>query len=130
MKLNTIIFYGIVGALILGAILLSGCGHNSAVFTVGNRANLGIDPQNATANISYSDGLNVVDVSRENSEWEITIDSETGISVDKKTGNVKGIKSIRRKIGVQVTGYLVELAEKNPDLAKLYIERMTAAEKK
>lgn len=116
----------LISLIAMGAILLlAGCGHNSAVFTIGTRTNLGIDPQNATANISYADGLNVVDVSRENSEWEITIDSETGVSIDPKTGNVKGVKSIKRKIGFQVTGYLVELAEKNPDLAKLYIERMT-----
>lgn len=116
----------LISIIAMGAILLlAGCGHNSAVLTIGTRMNLGIDPQNATANISYADGLNVVDISRENSEWEIDIDANTGISVDKKTGNIKGVKSIKRKIGFQVTGYLVELAEKNPDLAKLYIERMT-----
>ena len=76
-------------------------------------------------NVSYSDGLNVLDVSRENSGWELEIDADTGLSVDAKTGSIKGVKRIKRKIGVQVTGYLVELAEKNPDLAKYYIERMT-----
>ena len=116
----------LISIIAMGAILLlAGCGHNSSVFTIGERTNLGIDPNTATANISHSEGVNIIDISRENSEWEIDIDANTGISVDKKTGNIKGVKSIKRKIGFQVTGYLVELAEKNPDLAKLYIERMT-----
>lgn len=106
------------------AIMVSGCGHNTGAFTIGTRVNFGLDPANATANVSYTDGLNVLDVSRENSEWELEIDADTGLSVDSKTGNVKGVKRIKRKIGIQITGYLVELAKENPDLAKLYIERM------
>ena len=49
---------------IAAALLLPGCSHNTGAFTLGTRVNLGIDPQNATANLSYTDGLNVVDVSR------------------------------------------------------------------
>jgi hypothetical protein len=115
-------------AIIISAVALAlcaaGCGHNTGAFTIGTRVNFGLDPANATANVSYTDGLNVLDVSRENSEWELEIDADTGLSVDSKTGNVKGVKRIKRKIGIQITGYLVELAKENPDLAKLYIERM------
>ena len=50
---------------IAAALLLPGCSHNTGAFTLGTRINLGIDPQNATANASYTDGLNVIDVSRE-----------------------------------------------------------------
>ena len=50
---------------IAAALLLPGCSHNTGAFTLGTRVNLGIDPQNATANASYTDGLNVIDVSRE-----------------------------------------------------------------
>lgn len=119
---------GIVFIITIAAFIvlsLTGCGHNTGAFTIGTRVNFGLDPANATANVSYSDGLNVLDVSRENSGWELEIDADTGLSVDAKTGSIKGVKRIKRKIGVQVTGYLVELAEKNPDLAKYYIERMT-----
>lgn len=102
-------------------VLLVGCGHNVGGFTIGTRAQAGIDPQNMTADISYVDGLNVIDVSRENSEWELELNDETGVTLDKKTGTIKGIKKIRRKVGPQVTGYLVDLAKENPELAKLYL---------
>lgn len=117
-KLRTAIIVGATSTLVM---LVCGCSHNVGGFTIGTRTNAGIDPQNMTANISHTDGLNVIDVSRENSEWEIEIDNETGVTVDKNTGNIKGIKKIRRKVGPQVTGYLVDLAKQNPELAKQYL---------
>lgn len=117
-KVRTAIIVGATSALV---VLAAGCSHNVGGFTIGTRTQAGIDPQNMTANISHTDGLNVIDVSRENSEWEIEIDDESGVAVDKKTGNIKGIKKIRRKVGPQVTGYLVDLAKQNPELAKQYL---------
>ena len=64
----------------------------------------------------------MIDVSRENLEWEIEINDETGVTVDRKTGNIKGIKRIRRKVGPQVTGYLVDLVKVSPEFAKWYLE--------
>ena len=117
---ETVIVLG-VAVMLFAILLLCGCSHNVGGFTIGTRTQAGIDPQNMTANISHTDGLNVIDVSRENSEWEIEIDDESGMTVDKKTGNIKGIKKIRRKVGPQVTGYLVDLAKQNPELAKQYL---------
>ena len=102
----------------------SGCSHNTGAFTLGTRVNLGIDPQNATANASYTDGLNVVDVSRENASWDIEIDADNGVSVDDSTGTVKGVKRLRRDVGPQITGYLVDLAAKDPEMAKTYVKSM------
>lgn len=101
---------------------LAGCSHNTGAFTVGTRINAGLDPQNATANISYTDGLNVVDVSRENASWELDIDNETGVSVDRQNNTIKGVKRIKREVGPQITGYLVDLAGKDPDMARNYVE--------
>lgn len=106
------------------ACLLCSCSHNSGAFTVGTRMNFGIDPQNATANVSYTDGLNVVDVSRENSSWDLEIDANNGVSVDSTSGTIKGVKRIRRDVGPQITGYLVDLAETDPDMAKNYVESL------
>lgn len=116
--IRTVLVIGATAALV---VLAAGCSHNVGGFTVGTRTQAGIDPQNMTANISHTDGLNVIDVSRENSEWEIEIDSESGVTVDRKTGTVKGIKRIKRKVGPQVTGYLVDLAKQSPELAKQYL---------
>lgn len=101
---------------------LTGCGHNTASFMVAKRLNIGFDPQNATANISYLDGLNVVDVSRENASWDIYVDADAGVSYDSKTGTIKGISRIKREVGPQITGYLVDLANKDPEMARLYVE--------
>ena len=109
---------------IAAALLLPGCSHNTGAFTLGTRVNLGIDPQNATANASYTDGLNVVDVSRENASWDIEIDADNGVSVDDSTGTVKGVKRLRRDVGPQITGYLVDLAAKDPEMAKTYVKSM------
>ena len=121
-KIRTTIVIGATAALVVVA---AGCSHNVGGFTIGTRTQAGIDPQNMTANISHTDGLNVIDVSRENSEWEIEIDDESGVTVDKKTGNIKGIKKIRRKVGPQVTGYLVDLAKESPEFAKWYLEYLS-----
>jgi hypothetical protein len=116
------ILAAVIIAVILLALLLAGCGHNTGAFQIGTRFNAGLDPQNATANISYIDGLNVVDVSRENSSWDIHIDADNGVSYDSKTGTIKGVKRLRREIGPQITGRLVELAEKDPEMARMYVE--------
>jgi hypothetical protein len=112
----------IVLAATLSLVIFAGCSHNTGAFTIGTRINAGLDPQNATANISYTDGLNVVDVSRENSSWDITIDADNGVSVDTQSGAVKGVKRLKREVGPQITGYLVNLAAKDPEMAKLYVE--------
>lgn len=105
-------------------VLLSGCGHNTGAFTIGTRINAGFDPQNATANVSYTDGLNVVDISRENSSWDISVDADNGVSIDEQTGAIKGVKRLKRDVGPQITGYLVDLAEKDPALASEYVKAM------
>lgn len=107
---------------LFSALLFYGCSHNTSSFTVGTRLNAGLDPQNATANFSYVDGLNVVDVSRENSSWDLEIDSENGVSIE--NGKVNGVKRIRREVGPQITGYLVDLIDKNPALAADYVKAM------
>lgn len=109
-------------ALFAALFLVAGCSHNSGAFTVGTRINFGLDPQNVTANVSYTDGLNVIDVSRENSTWTLEIDADNGVSVDSSSGAIKGVKRIRRDVGPQITGYLVDLAEHDPEMAKSYVE--------
>ena len=123
MKRSVTEWYGVMLIVIL-AVVLSGCGHNTGTFHIGNRFNAGLDPQNATANVSYSDGLSVVDVSRENSSWDVEVDADGGVSVDTKSGTIKGVKRIKREVGPQITGYLVDLAKKDPEMAKMYLEAL------
>ena len=106
-------------------LLLAGCGHNTGVMTLGTRVHVGVDPQNVTADLSYNDGLNLSDISRENSMWVIEVDNTTGVTVG-KDGSVKGVKSIRRVVGPQMNGYLVDLAKSDPALVQKYAEAMKA----
>lgn len=119
----TIIITGIAATLVL---LLAGCAHNSEVVSIGKRAAVGIDPQNATLNASYVDGLNIIDVSRENSEWEVQVDADAGVKYDAATGTITGVQRLRRKVGPQVTGYLVDLAKADPQIVVKYFEACKA----
>jgi hypothetical protein len=89
---------------------------------IGFSASAGFDPRTLTAAAKINDGMILTDVSRENSEWIIEVDSEAGLVYDKNTGSVKGIKRIHRRLGPQITGYLVELAEKDPESARTYLK--------
>lgn len=107
-------------------VVLTGCGHNTAMLMIGKKGTIGIDPQSMSMNAQYMDGFALGDVSRENSEWEIEIDDAAGISYDSKEGSLKGVKKLKRKLGPQITGYLVDLAEKSPEAAKAYMEATKA----
>ena len=112
--------------LVIACICLTGCSHNSSLLMAGKKASIGIDPQSFTVNAAYADGFSLGDVSRENSEWEIEIDDSAGLQYDSKSGNIKGIKRIKRKLGPQITGYLVDLAEADPETARKYMESLKA----
>jgi len=98
--------------------LLAGCSHSPAVFTFGKKIHIGTVEY---GEISYLDGIAIVDVSRENSSWTIEINDETGIVLDKANNTVKGIKKISRTIGKQVTGYAVDLAEVDSKAAEEWL---------
>lgn len=105
---------------------VSGCSHQAASLTWGTRMTIGIDPQTFTANASYTDGFSLLDLARENSGWEIEVDSKTGLSFNKETNTLSGIKKVKRFIGPQMTGFLVDLSKENPEFALEYIKAVQA----
>ena len=117
-----------LSALVVLSILTS-CSHNPAVFTVGKRTNIGFDPGQLAANISWTNGLNVMDIPRENSSWELEINDETGLQFDPGTNTITGVSKITRKTGIQITGYLVELAQHSPEAALEYIKHAAELQK-
>lgn len=110
--------------IIATVLLLTGCSHNPGMFALGEHNQIGFGPPETSAGWTSTKGLLIADMPRENSSFSLEIDSEEGVSIDPATGNIKGVKRITRRTGVQVTGYLVKLAKANPELAKLYIEAM------
>ena len=99
------------------AFLCAGCSHNAAVFGFGKVVKLG----NMECELLYVNGIGIIDYSRENSSWEMEIDDEDGLSYDAETKTIKGIKKVKRTIGTQITGYLVDLAKADADAAEAYV---------
>lgn len=93
--------------------------HNVAGLAIGTKAQIG-SPE--YGEILWMNGFSLIDFSRENSEWDIEIDDNAGLSFDPTTKTLKGVKRIRRRIGKQVTGYLTELAKENPEAALEYLK--------
>ena len=101
------------------AFLCAGCSHNAAVFGFGKVFKIG----NMEYELLYVNGVGIIDYSRENSSWELEIDDEDGLSYDVSTHTIKGIKKVKRTIGTQITGYLVDLAKADAGAAEEYLKK-------
>lgn len=104
------------------AVVMCGCSHNPGILTLGKQLKIGTTEY---GELSYLNGFSLLDCARENSGWRIEINDSEGLSFDKTTNTLKGVKSITRVIGGQATGYLVDLAEASPDAAMVYIVNNT-----
>lgn len=113
-------------AFVAALLAISGCSHQATSLTWGTRMAIGVDPQTFVANISYTDGFSLLDLARENSGWEIEVDSELGLVFDKDANTLTGIKKIKRFIGPQMTGFLVDLSKENPEFALEYAKAVRA----
>ena len=123
MKFTSILFA------FIAIIFLVSCSHNPALFTMGKRFQAGTTPGSADLGLSYTNGLSIIDIPRENSSWEMEIADDEGLSFDSTTNTLRGVRKITRKTGIQITGYLVDLAEKSPEAAKAYIEQASEIQK-
>ena len=97
---------------------MCGCSHNPGMMVIGKHLKIGTAEY---GELSYLNGFSFLDCARENSGWRIEINDNAGLSFDKTTNTLKGVKSITRVIGGQATGYLVDLAEASPEAAMLYV---------
>ena len=99
----------------LAALLLAACAHNGLavargkVFTLNERG------------LTYVNGVLAYDLSRENTDAEVEIQDADGLGGHAGTHQIKGGIKFRRRIGKQVTGYLVDLSKKNPKAAAGYL---------
>lgn len=109
----------IFAILFIFTLLLCSCSHNPAAVVMGRQLKVGTAEY---GELTYLNGFSIVDCARENSEWQIDINDADGISFDAATHTLKGVKSIRRRIGKQVTGYLNDLAKNSPDAAMEYLK--------
>lgn len=107
----------LIGVLLV--ILCAGCAHNPGQFVLGNHTRIGFGDYGT---LSVAEGLLINDIPRENTSFEVELDSEAGVSYDPATGTVKGVKKVTRHVGPQITGYLVDLAKVAPDAALEYLK--------
>lgn len=107
LKAFSVLFHLIVIATMLCGIiaLLTGCGHNGFVFSSGQYANVGYDPQGNRLGIVYINGQQISMLNRENTSLEIELKD----GVDGEGKAIQSIHKIKYTVGKQNNGYTVEL---------------------
>lgn len=120
LRLMAAAFFGLAAVL-----LFTDCAHNPAQFLLGEQTRIGFGDYGT---FSTAEGIVVNDIPRENTEFSIEIDAEKGVEYDPASGTLKGVKKITRKVGPQITGYLVDLAKVSPEAAVEYLKSIGAKE--
>lgn len=101
-----------------------GCGHNGMVYLNGVSAQLGYNPETNQIGAGYFNGETLLVGSKENTNVEFELDQTDGVDADGKTISVNRIKKVKYSTGIQINGYMVELAEASPDFAAKVIQLM------
>lgn len=108
----------IIAAITLFAAGCTKVSHNANLVGVGKVFKVGAGDYG----ITYVNGLVGIQAVRENTE--MVVETNDGDSFANPASAVKGLRSIRFRTGPQVTGYLVDLSEKNADAATQYVRAM------
>jgi len=109
----------IITTLVVLTLFIAGCAHNANLVASGKYFEAG----NETAHLRYVNGLVVINGTRENSESIVEAGDDDGLS-GAPTVDAKSVRTVRFRTGPQLTGYLVDLAKKNPDAATAYVKQM------
>ncbi len=110
----------IVGAVIITAGLLTGCGHNVIQYSDGIGFDAGINPENFTASFNLRYGKILSAVTRDNVELELTGKAEAdGTAGESGTAGASTDGNLKVKIGRQINGYAVDLVEAGADAEKV-----------
>ena len=104
----------VVGAAILAAGLLAGCGHNAIQYGDGIGFDAGVNPENWTASFTLRYGKILSAVTRDNVEIELTGSADANGSAGTEKSGTSGVVTngnLRVKIGRQINGAAVDLVE-------------------
>ena len=105
---------------VFGMLLMAGCGHNVGMVGIGT----GFRAGGGEYGINYGEGLFGTFVTKDGIRFKAELDSTTGFSYDPTTNSYKGIRSVEYSLPPQITGYAVDFAKENPDVAKAYYEAL------
>ena len=117
-KMKNLISFAFVAVFVM--LLMAGCGHNVGMVGIGT----GFRAGGSGYGINYGEGLFGTFVTKDGIKFKAEIDSTTGFSYDPSTNSYKGIRSIEYSLPPQITGYAVDFAKENPDVAKTYYEAL------
>lgn len=116
MKIRTFI----IALALAGACFLTSCAHNVGTIGFGT----GFRAGSSEYGINYGEGLFGTFVTKDGIRFKAELDSTTGFSYDPITNSYKGIRSIEYSLPPQITGYAVDFANENPDVAKAYYDAL------
>ena len=100
--------------------LMAGCSHNVSTLGIGT----GFRAGGSGYGIDYGEGLFGTFVTKDGIRFKAELDSTTGFSYDPTTNSYKGIRSIEYSLPPQITGYAVDFAKDNPEVAKSYYDAL------
>ena len=103
------------------AMLMAGCSHNVGMVGIGT----GFRAGGGEYGINYGEGLFGTFVTKDGIKFKAELDSTTGFSYDPTTNSYKGIRSVEYSLPPQITGYAVDFAKDNPEVAKAYYEALS-----
>ena len=96
------------------------CSHNVSTIGIGT----GFRAGGSGYGIDYGEGLFGTFVTKDGIRFKAELDSTTGFSYDPSTNSYKGIRSVEYSLPPQITGYAVDFAKENPEVAKAYYEAL------
>ena len=102
-----------------GIMLITGCSHNVGTLGIGTGFRTG-----GVNGINYGEGLFGTFVTKDVIKFRAELDSTNGFSYDPSTNSYKGIRAVEYSLPPQITGYAVDFAKENPDVAKAYYEAL------
>ena len=118
MKIRTFVIA--LAIAIAGACFLTSCAHNVGTIGFGT----GFRAGSSEYGINYGEGLFGTFVTKDGIKFKAELDSTTGFSYDPSTNSYKGIRSVEYSLPPQITGYAVDFAKENPEVAKAYYEAL------
>lgn len=102
-----------------GIMLMTSCSHNVGTLGIGTGFRAG-----GVDGINYTEGLFGTFVTKDGIKFRAELDSTTGFSYDPSTNSYKGIRAVEYSLPPQITGYAVDFAKENPEVAKAYYEAL------
>jgi len=119
----------LIGAAVIAACLLAGCGHNAIQYGDGIGFDAGINPENWTASFTLRYGKILSAVTRDNVEIEVSGKADANGSTGTEKSGLSSVVTdgtLKVKIGRQINGAAVDLVKAGANADKV-VESLTGS---